>query len=222
MIAKLKKHNLYQSALLLCIMSLFCVFLIIVRSVSTGKVQLLFLMWNLFLAFIPWILSALITVLEKRHIIIHYILIVVWLLFFPNAPYILTDLIHLGYFRSAPLWFDLILLLSFAFTGLLYGFESLRNIELIFHFKKRFQGIIVSIVLINIACLGIYIGRFLRWNSWDVVKNFPKLAQDIFDHVAGSENYQTTWGFTFLLGILLSLVYLSYQIAGKRKSSSEK
>lgn len=93
-----------------------------------------------------------------------------WLLFFPNAPYILTDLFRLRLKSSMPIWFDLILILSFAWTGLLFGFLNLWDIEKILqNFIKRTYVIIISVVLLFIGSFGIFVGRFLRWNSWDIV-----------------------------------------------------
>ena len=91
---------------------------------------------------------------------------------FPNAPYILTDLLHLGNrnWHAAPPWFDLIMLLSYAFAGLIYGFVSLQMIEekIRENFGCKFAPA-VSIALIYISAFGVYIGRFLRWNSCDIV-----------------------------------------------------
>ena len=105
-----------------------------------------------------------------------------YILLFPNAPYMLTDLIHLRVpqFRNAPLWYDLIMLLTFGFAGLYYGFISLQMIEekISTVFNCRFSKWI-SIGFIYISCFGIYLGRFLRFNSWDLFGNFSGLMKSV-------------------------------------------
>lgn len=92
---------------------------------------------------------------------------VLWLLFFPNAPYILTDLLHLRHPRAdIPIWFDVLLINWFAWTGVLLGVFSLFIMHGIV--MKTFGRIIGWFF---VFCVGIYIGRFLRWNSWDMLLN---------------------------------------------------
>ena len=171
-----------------------------------------FLFWNLFLAFIPWFIASILYVNKIRNKIAITVLTLIWLLFFPNAPYILTDIIHLGIGNNAPLWFDLILLLSYSFTGMLYGFVSLYMIEdkLNSIIKRKTYGII-PILLIYLSCFGIYLGRFLRWNSWDVISNISSLFVDIKNRIIDPFQYVATWGFTILFGTLLNVIYFSYK-----------
>jgi uncharacterized membrane protein len=140
------------------------------------------------------------------------LLIIIWLAFFPNAPYILTDILHLGKGNAIPLWYDLILLLSYSFTGMLYGFISLNMIEekLKLLTKIKFYGFF-SMVLIYVSCFGIYLGRFLRWNSWNILTNISSLFLDVSDRLLRPFDHTTTWGFTILLGTLLNIMYLSYK-----------
>jgi uncharacterized membrane protein len=129
LIERLKKAGRHHLTIFLCVMSLFCFGLSVTRVLLTGTKTFLFLNWNLFLAFIPWLLSSLIVVTKSTKKLFLSFLVISWLLFFPNAPYILTDLFHLKTHGSAPIWFDLIVVLSFAWTGLMYGFVSLMDIE---------------------------------------------------------------------------------------------
>ena len=85
--------------------------------------------WNLFLAFVPWLLSSFLYFHKIKKNLLCALIIFVWMLFFPNAPYVLTDLLHLRKDLSVPVWYDFIMLLSYAFTGLLYAFVSLNFIE---------------------------------------------------------------------------------------------
>ena len=201
-----------RSTWVLLFFSLFSMGLTLVRVVFTDSSSFLFLWWNLFLAFIPWSIGTFIRVREIRHRWILLLLLACWVAFFPNAPYILTDLIHLSDGQNAPQWFDLVLLLSFAFVGTLYGFVSLHLLETRFLNKlSRTLSAAVSAGLIYLSCFGIYLGRFLRWNSWDLVNNPRGILADVFERVADPFFHRETWGFTALFGTFLNLVYWSYR-----------
>ena len=94
----------------------------------------------------------------------------VWLLFFPNAPYVLTDFIHLQGNGPSPLWFDALMLSSFAWTALMLGFTSLLLIHAIIgRHANPGLGWVVVVCALGLASFGVYLGRFARFNSWDVV-----------------------------------------------------
>jgi uncharacterized membrane protein len=179
----------------------------------------IFLNWNLFLAFIPWAFTTLAIIkpkLQKSKLTIALIFLS-WLLFFPNAPYILTDLFHLTHNSLMPIWFDLVLILSFAWTGLLFGFFSLLDIEfLLAKSIKRCYLTAISIVILFVGGFGIYIGRYLRWNSWDIITNHSQLIYDIGDRFINPFSHPRTWGVTLLMGLLLNLIYISFKLVRKR------
>jgi len=137
MVELLRKYHRLHLTILLIVMSIISFSMSVFRVFLSHSDMFLFLNWNLFLAFIPWFFSTIILVkpnLHDRKLLI-LVLLLLWLLFFPNAPYILTDLFHLTEELSMPIWFDLIMILAFAWTGLLFGFVSLFNIEL---FMKKY------------------------------------------------------------------------------------
>src|SRR4030095_1720819 len=113
----------------LLLSSTFSVFLLMVRMEFTASVAYLFLPWNLFLAFIPYWISKWVGNHPSmlKHSLKRVIVLSTWLLFIPNSFYIITDFFHLDHFRSAPEWFDLLLIFSFAWNGLLCGILSLRS-----------------------------------------------------------------------------------------------
>ncbi len=143
------------------------------------------------------------------------LLLVSWLLFFPNAPYILTDLFHLKLTTGVPVWYDLILILSYAWTGMFLGFLSLRDLEsmLLLKWKPRRVQIFVS-GLLFLASLGVYLGRFLRWNSWDILQHPMTLLGDVADRFFHPMDHPRTWGVTILLGLFLNMVYMSFKFIG--------
>ncbi len=203
-------RRLYMPGLL-ALSTLMCMALLAVRLHIAGSHSFRFLLWNLFLAWIPFGIAWLLDIAEERRRIrtVSYILLLaVWLLFFPNAPYILTDFIHLRQRPSIPLWFDLALLLSFAWTGLLLGLTSLR---LVHNSIQRRFGKAASRIAVTVAMFlggfGIYLGRFERWNSWDVVFRYDALVADIFNRVTNPLAHPRTVIVTLIFTLFLMLAY---------------
>ncbi len=189
-----------------------------VRYAATDTTMFMSLNWNLFLAFIPWFISVILIMKKRIPTFFLVLLLFIWLLFFPNAPYILTDLFHLSPRRFPPIWYDLILLLSYAWTGLMFGFISLINIETVLmeHVNPKIVSSISS-VLLFVASFGIYLGRFLRWNSWDVVSNPSGILTDILARFARPFDYPKAWVVTILMGLMLNMMYLSIKLLKGQK-----
>jgi len=115
-----------------------------------------------------------------------------------------------------PIWFDLILILSYAWAGLLFGFLSLWDIEKILqNFIKRTYVIIISVVLLFIGSFGIYVVSF-QWNSWNFLTKPFELIYDIGDRFLNPFKHQRTWGMTIFMGFFLNLIYLSFNLIRKR------
>lgn len=168
---------------LLCGATLLSLSLFRVRNILSGSMDYAFLIWNIFLAWIPLGLAHMATAFswKRRYILITVPLAVcLWLLFFPNAPYILTDLQHLGHPKpGVPVWFDVLLLIWFAWTGLLLGMVSLFLMQDIVRREfGRITGWLFVFAVGILGSLGIYMGRFLRWNSWDLLFNPFQLLKD--------------------------------------------
>jgi uncharacterized membrane protein len=215
----LKEQYRLSETLFLGTISILCFCFSVFRYVYTDTKAFLFLNWNLFLAFIPWLLSSILIIypgLQKSKIALS-VLIITWLLFFPNAPYILTDLFHLQMKTTMPIWFDLLLILSFAWTGLMFGFMSLWDIEKILSSKINKKIIpFISSLLLFLGSFGIYVGRYLRWNSWDIIREPFALLYDISDNFINPFQHQKTWGMTFFMFLFLTIVYWSFRVVKKR------
>jgi uncharacterized membrane protein len=212
MIGYIKSVFKIKSTFVLLVISLFSVLLSFVRVIHSRGPFFLFMLWNLFLAFIPWFIASIMIYKQIKNRFALILLTAIWLVFFPNAPYILTDLMHLGKGLAVPLWYDFILLLSYGLTGMLYGFISLGTIEeLISKAFKMKNTWLISIFLIYISCFGIYLGRFLRWNSWDLITNANDVFTDVYTRIFNPFEYKTTWIFTILFGTLLNILYWSYK-----------
>lgn len=132
-----------------------------------------------------------------------------WLLFFPNAPYICTDIIHLNNSFRAHFWVDLVLILSCAFTGLVLGFVSLYSMQSIVQrvYGWGWSWVFVAAVAGLSGC-GIYIGRFLRFNSWDVIIQPVALTKGVSKWAAAPLSSPHTFSFPLLFGTFLFIAYL--------------
>ena len=219
MIKLLKESNRLNETLFMGGLSLLCFSFSIFRFIYTDTKVFLFLNWNLFLAFVPWAVTS-VTILKPKlqtYRITIFILLSIWLLFFPNAPYILTDLFHLRLKSAMPKWFDLILILSFAWTGLVFGFLSLWDIEKILSKSmNRIWMSLISVCLLFIGSFGIYLGRYLRWNSWDIINEPFHLIYDITDRLVNPFDHPRTWGVTMFMGIFLNIIYWTFRMIKKR------
>jgi uncharacterized membrane protein len=186
--------------------------LVTARIVWTGKVIYGYLIWNLFLAWLPLLFSLL--ACEKYQTGSgrnwrFFGLAGAWLLFFPNAPYIFTDLIHLTRHFYGQFWVDLVLILLCAFTGLVLGFLSLYLMQSV---VTRMYGRIVSWFFIGgiaiVGSFGIYLGRFLRFNSWDVLVKPAALYHGIGGWMADPFSEPVTFAFPLLFATFLFVSYL--------------
>ncbi|MFL7867297.1 MAG: DUF1361 domain-containing protein [Anaerolineales bacterium] len=183
-IAQRFTHNKYRLTIfgLLAGASVFCVALLRLRASLTGSIHYSFLIWNLFLAWIPFGIAYVVYTTSIRRRWLYAVIPVsafLWLIFFPNAPYILTDFQHLSYAgNDIPVWYDVILLIWFSFTGLFLGMVSLFLMqEVVRREFGRWFGWGFVVLVAALTTVGIYMGRFLRWNSWDILGNPGGLAQ---------------------------------------------
>lgn len=159
--------------------SLVCGIVVIGRVLWTGNIRYSFLVWNLFLAWLP-LVFALIARDNYREGEKpgwrFFGFSAAWLLFFPNAPYIFTDLVHLTSRFFSNFWVDLAVILSCAFTGLVLGFVSLYLMQsVVTRILGRVAGWLFVAGAAALCSFGIYLGRFLRLNSWDVLAKPAKL-----------------------------------------------
>lgn len=193
MMKKLKENQRFEVTLLLILMASFCFSLSIFRYYISETKVFFFLNWNLFLAWIPFIISSFLLIFKIKSKISLIVAVAVWIVFFPNSPYILTDLFHLKTRNSIPIWYDLVVILSYAWTGLFCGFVSLMDIEklLSVYFKKSIINFI-TVSFLFLTSFGVYLGRFLRWNSWDVLSNPFGLFNDIVVRIIYPMEYTKT------------------------------
>src|SRR5882724_4790737 len=148
--------------------------MLIVRVIWTGHLTFLFLIWNMFLAYLPYLLT---NWMQYQPVANwskwkFWLIFLGWLLFIPNSYYIITALFHLGNYYILPLSFDLVFILSCAWNALLLGLLSGRQMEKILSpYLSRKPEIFFVYPIMWLNALGVYIGRFLRFNSWDILTN---------------------------------------------------
>lgn len=210
---KLFLRNSREFTLLLGLV-MFCVSLTTTRIVMTDRITYIFLLWNLLLAIIPYLIGLIFSMNFKLGRVQKVLLFGLWLVFFPNAPYILTDLFHLRFKTSAPIWFDTVLIAAYTWTGLTLAFLSLEKVK-----KALFPnwGVIsrtsLTVAFLFMTAFGIYVGRYLRWNSWDLITSPTMIWGDLYSRIASPMDHPQTWGMTLLLGILLNLMYYSFKLS---------
>ena len=205
------------TVLALLLASLFCVALVVVRNVHTDTSNFRYLIWNLFLAWIPLALAVFVydRWRRRRGGLLLLALGVLWLLFFPNAPYIATDFVHLRHDPQAPFWYDAVTIAAFAWMGVLLGFASLYLMQTVVRqWRGAVAGWIFAFGAIALGSLGIYLGRFLRLNSWDAVEH-PSVLPRILHAVARDPfAYQEAIAVTIVFSVALSFAYfLLYNFA---------
>ena len=146
----------------------FTMALLVVRFFYSGTSDYRFYGWNTFLAAIPYLASTQLLRCKKINAT-SISLLIGWLLFFPNAPYIITDLFHYEERPPVPYWYDLMLVISAAWNGLILGMISLMNVEIFLSRHLKPWLVKLSVFISFLLCgYGIFIGRFLRFNSWDI------------------------------------------------------
>jgi uncharacterized membrane protein len=172
------------------------------------------LVWNLFLAWIPYGCALLAAALYQLRPSRWWLLIIpgfLWLLFVPNAPYIVTDFYHLEWRWPVPLWYDIGLIAIFAITGCFLAIASLRIMQrLVMVYTGKVISWLFALVSIGLCGLGIYLGRFGRYNSWDMVFHPTQVLREIAHKVINPLDNMGFIGFTLMFTTILLVFYLMF------------
>ena len=188
-----------------------CIGLVLARVAYSDSGRHLGLIWNLFLAWIPFMLAYFAHAVSWRRATLYLIIPVIaflWLIFFPNAPYMLTDLQDLSRRATeAPLWYDVIIVVWCSWTGMLLGVISLYLMQdIIVRSFGRTAGWVFVFVISGLSSFGVYIGRFVRLNSWDILQNPAETAQGILGIVIDPSRRLAA--FTLLYTVFFLFVFL--------------
>jgi uncharacterized membrane protein len=198
----------------LSLATLVCVGLLILRVAWSHRPTYIWLLWNLALAWLPVVAAFIAYNWWQRKLGFGRLMIpacgLFWLAFFPNAPYLVTDLIHLQAKPGAPFWYDLILLVAFAWTGFFLGLASLVMMqEIVRRAVGPVTGWIFAILVLGLSSFGIYLGRFLRWNSWDLVFNPLRLLGSAAEPLLHPVAHAQSIAFSVLFAFFLVAMYLT-------------
>ena len=197
---------------------LFSVFMVVASLGHSGYPGNLFLVWNLFLAYIPYAIS---NWLQYRPRWIENgwkfaAAFIAWLFFVPNSFYLLTDLFHLGDVTNIPGWYHLMMLISFAWNGLLLGVVSVWQMERLLQLRwGRLTPWLFIYPIMWLNAFGVYIGRYLRFNSWDVITDPFDLLSDILTLLIHPIQYKYAWGMVLCFSVFTTLVYMVLKRIGK-------
>ncbi|MFO0663349.1 MAG: DUF1361 domain-containing protein [Polyangiaceae bacterium] len=182
------------------------------RSLLVGHTSYLFLLWNLLLAWIPYGLARLLAVGMRTptNRALVFVLAVAFLGFLPNAPYLVTDLVHLKVAASAPYWFDALMFASFAWSGLVLGIAAVRVTAHVVHERLSKSASVAYVVVASaLSAYGIYLGRFLRFNTWDAAFHPFSVARCSLAPLVNPREYSTAWLFTIMFSAFFLATYAS-------------
>jgi uncharacterized membrane protein len=210
-LTKLRQQRFLVS---LTILTFLCLGLFIGRVFLAGDFHFLFIPFNLALAWASIFFAALLASQLKA---IRWqsgqniLLTALWLIFLPNAWYVLTDFIHVNAAGEVSELYDIVLMFSLTVCGFTLGFASLYiiHLELLKRLKEARANWIIAGVLL-LSSFGIYLGRDLRWNSWDVISNPGGLLLNVSDRVVDPLGHPRALNVTILFFILLCATYFSF------------
>jgi len=202
----------YKTIYILFLLSASSLILLMARVKLTQSFHFLFLVWNLFLAGIPYLISTFLFINKKINIIILLFVTAIWLLFLPNAPYIITDLFHLKHSSWNIIWLDTLVITAFSITGMLFFLKSVLSMEKTY--KKYFNNNTINYalpVLFMAVSFGIYLGRYLRFNSWEIINKPNLLFKSILNIIIQPNTNIKAWLFTLTFSMFLYIMYIAFK-----------
>lgn len=185
--------------------------LFVIRVQQSHNIRYWFLLWNLLLAWVP---LGLVLLLRERLKFYRWVswqsigLSFLWLAFLPNSFYLVSDLVHLHSSGEVSIIFDAVMFMTFIFNGFIAGFASLYLIHgmLLQRFERsKVNGFIAGVLLL--CSLAIYLGRDLRWNTWDIMVNPAGILFDVSERVINPSTHTEVFSTTALIFVLLASIY---------------
>jgi uncharacterized membrane protein len=187
--------------------------LYVLRVAYTGSFVHGGMIWNLFLAWLPMVAALFAYRLAGRSGRARWLPVMLcaflWLLFFPNAPYLLTDIGNVRPRFNVPYWYDVLMYVSFAWSGTFLGLVSLYLMQdMVRRLKGPGTSWLFAIGALLLSGFGVYLGRFPRFNSWDVFTSPLGILGEVWDWLANPAANMQMFAFTTLFSLLLVSVYL--------------
>ena len=197
--------------------ALVSVLFIFIEALLDNTNQMLFMIFNLFLAWVPLLIAFLLhNYLKKKPwtSTLGIFLFITWLCFLPNSFYLVSDSVHLIDFNSPDILVSIVVFFLMAINGLIVGLCSIYLINIELNKRLKRNSSIFALMLIFLVCgFAVYLGRFLRFNSWDVITNPISLIFDvsnpIFDVHTQKNAITTTIGFFGIIGTSYLILWRS-------------
>jgi uncharacterized membrane protein len=190
------------------------ILLLLCRVIFTESPQFLFLQWNLILAWLPLVGAwGLARSLENHHWSTWRPILygAVWIVFLPNSFYLVTDFIHLEVAVGISKLFDVVMLTMFALSGMLLGWVSVYIVHSLLKTRwseRRTWKFLIAVFLL--CSFAVYLGRFLGWNSWDIIFNPADILFDVSDRVLNPALYPNTFTTTSLFFTFIATSYVTF------------
>jgi uncharacterized membrane protein len=199
--------------------------LFVVGAITNHSLQFQYLVQNLFLAWLPLVFVAVLFRALKTRLWsswLPFVLTVLWLVFLPNSFYMISDFIHIQDVTRHNLLYDVVMFTAFIFTAALIGFCSLYLVQV--ELRKRVSlwasSVLISVVLF-LCSFAIYLGRDLRWNSWDILLNPAGILFDVSDHLMHPLQHLDMFSMTFSFFVLLGSLYIVGWQLGEAMNESQ-
>jgi uncharacterized membrane protein len=218
--AKTKVKYAYEKSLLVPLLagSGLSAGLLLCRFLAGQSTRYWYMIWNLFLGWLPIIFAWWLRNWLRRGRWSSWqgiALTALWLGFLPNSFYIITDFIHLKPTGEVSLLFDAVLLTTFSLNGLILGLLSVSIVHT--ELKKRLaekNTFLLLLIIFLLTSFGVYLGRYLAWNTWDILINPLGILFDISDRIINPLSYPTTFTTTGIFFVLLTTLYfMAYRLA---------
>lgn len=203
------------------------VLLLVVRMIVAGNTRFMFMIWNLFLAWLPVLFALGFRLNLKKYRLQSWQnlgLLALWLGFLPNSFYLISDLIHIQSSGEAIVLYDIAMMMSFILNGLILGYISIFIVHNQLLRKLSDRVVLAVLAFVFMACsFAIYLGRYLRWNTWDIILNPAGLLFDVSERVVNPVLHIQTYIVTLTFFVLLSSTYaVVYQLTKILSQSAHK
>jgi uncharacterized membrane protein len=222
---KPRTSALSLAALILALVAttMLCGAMLVLRAARTESIVYGFMPWNLFLAWmaLAFALAVHLGVTARPAVRIAALLVAapLWLLFVPNAPYVVTDIAHLRVDPVVPFWYDVLLMATFATTGVSLG---LLSIYLVQEAVLRVAGFTAAwtfaLATFALCGIGVYLGRVLRWNSWDAIAAPSLVVADVLELVRDPLAHQQAWELIVLMALFVACGYGAFYAATRLRA----
>jgi uncharacterized membrane protein len=212
-------NNLYRFAGSLMLLVAIPMLLLTIRIVFSDSLRFSFMFWNLFLAFVPVLLAWWLVDRVRRFGWQKWqqaLLSLAWITFLPNSFYLITDLIHLRPNYEADFLFDITLLMSFILPGVMFGFMSVYIVhsEIVKRASEKLAFWLIGLLFLA-SSFAICLGRYTRWNTWDILLQPAGLLFDVSDRLIYPTNHLQTYQTTLTMFMVLFSVYLVVWESGR-------